>query len=169
LNPIKNLNLACNFLFVRHGNSSETLPANEALRYLLAKPEVYATDGSIYQHTFNDQGYLGSAWNKLNFLNQDHKMYILQGGLDADYTFGKYKWGQLSVKAGYTAEFIINKGVDENMFPGGLVSYKDGVYYCNEVQYDTADDIVNHFKGQWVDNLKNQFNNYLYFGVQYRW
>ena len=171
-NPIKNLNLAFNFLFLRHGNSSETLPVDEAVRYLLAGENVYATDGSIYQHTFNDQGYLGSAWNKLDFLNQEHKMYILQGGIDADYTLGKYKWGQLSIKAGYTGEFIINKGVDENMFPGGLVSQRaDGKYICNGVSdpYNSADDIVNYFKGRWVDNLKNQFNNYLYFAVQYRW
>ena len=174
LNPVKNLNLAFNFLFLRHGNSSETLPAEEAIRYLMSDSNVYATDGSINHHTVNvcdvdNWGYLDSAWNKLNFLNQAHKMYVFQLGLDADYTIVKFKWGQVSVRGGYSAEYIINKGVDNNMFPGvNVTKNTNGTYNYNGVSY-TAEDLVNSFKNDWIANLKNQFNNYFYFAIQYRW
>ena len=140
----------------------------------MAAPDVYATDGSINQHTVNScdangWGYLNSAWNKLNFLNQPHKMYVFQAGLDADYTVVKFKWGQVSVRGGYTAEFIVNKGVDNNMLPGvNATKNVDGTYTYNGVSY-TAENLVNMFKNSWANNLKNQFNNYFYFAVQYRW
>ena len=175
MTPIKNLNLGFNFMFMRHGNSSETLPADEAVRYLVADPEVYATDGSIYQHTVNvcdgteGWGYLSSAWHKLNFLNQQHKMYLFQIGLDADYCTPKFKWGQFTVRGGYTAEFIINKGVDSHMFPGVRAEkVGDNTYKYNGHSY-TAEELVNMFKNDWISNLTNQFNNYLYLAVQYRW
>ncbi len=173
MNPIKALNLSFNFAFSRHGNSAETLPTDEALFYLMAPEGVYATNGSINHHVMIDRnpddGYLESAKYSLNFLNQQHIMYTFQGGFDAEYTIGKWKFGQFIAKAGYTAEYIINKGVDANMFPGGKVTASGGTYTYNGTTYGSADEVVQAAKIDWANSLKNTFNNYLYLGLQWRW
>lgn len=181
ISPVKNLDLTFNFAFARHGNSAETLPVNEAMRYILADEGVYATDGSIYEHVMLSKedgkwSYLPSAWNSLNFLNQEHMMYIFQGGVEAKYVLGRFNWGSVSVMAGYTAEYIRNKGVDSNLFTGGLTtpvdSDEDGeieYYTYNGVDYTSEEELVAAYKADWVSTFTNQFNNYFYIGLRYKW
>ena len=182
LKPVKNLKLTVNLGFARHGNSAETLPTSEALYYILDKnANAYATDGSINQHviigTNNDLvtdgngDYLDSAWNHLNFLNQEHKMYIFLGGVNASYTVGKWKWGSLALKASYNAEYIVNKGVDSNLYPSALTTYDatTKTYTYNGVTYTSADDLVAAYKADWTSTFTNVFNNYFYVGIEYKW
>ena len=169
--PVKNLDLTFNFAFARHGNSSETLTTDEALIYMLADSLVYATDGSINQHVEVDGGkYLDSAWDHLNFLNQEHKMYIFQAGLAAKYTLAKFNWGSISLRASYDAEYTVNKGVDSNLFPGGLtVQNEDGTYSYDGQVYSSAESLLAAYKSDWVADFRNVFTNYFYFGLEYRW
>lgn len=175
LNPVRNMDLNLNFSFTRHGNISETLPANEAVYYLMCDENIYATDGTIYQHTVVDmhnekkEDYLFSAWNDLNFLNQKHIMSVFQTGIGIAYKLPEYKWGKLSFKINYIGEYIHNKGVDSHMLPGISLKYDKASdkYIYNGTNY-SAEEIVQKFKNQWVSNLKDVWNNYLDIGFEYK-
>ncbi|MCR5217506.1 hypothetical protein [Treponema sp.] len=185
--PLKsrNLSFVLHTNYIRHGNVSESLTDEEALRYLLADAGVYATDGSANQHSMYETSsgkssgdHVDTAWNALNYLSQDHQMYIIQCGADAEYKFPVSKKGRsLSLKVGYMFEYTHNYGVDENMYPGGLVTESsDGVYEYDGKTYSDADgsydgsvsDLVNIFKDAWEDNLVNRLCNYVTVGFCYR-
>jgi len=184
--PLKshNLKLSVHTNYIRHGNVSESLTDEEALRYLLADAGVYATDGSYRQHSMYESAdgdssgdHVDTAWNHLNFLSQDNQMYIIQIGADAEYKFPSSKKGHsLSLKFGYMFEYMHNYGVDNNMYPGGLVTEEsEGVYLYDGKKYsdtETADgsvsDLVNIFKDEWKSGLVNRLSNYVTVGFCYR-
>ena len=93
---------------------------------MLAKPKTYTTDGSLYMsQMYSDPesthgSHVDSAWEKLGFMTSDHKMYVAQLGLNAEYTFARTKAGAFSICAGYTFEYVKNAGVNRSIFNGGL-------------------------------------------------
>jgi len=200
VSPVSKLNIDFDFSFLRHGNICETLTDEEAIGYLLSDANVYSTDGSIMTHqwgkfkTKDDKGndiytinYLPSAWDHLNFLNQENKMYITKANLKADYTILDSNKIKLSVYAAYCFEYIHNKGVDSNMFPGGHVIYDketqtfiyddlETATYDEETQkikYDTIEtssynEVVKYYKDSWKAQLHNEIFNYISFGFEIR-
>lgn len=178
LNPVKNLDITIGTSYIRHGNVTESLGKNDAMTYLLADSGVYATDGTVYQHTMFDGGeHVDGAWNKLNLFTQEHQMYVVQAGVSGEYRFPKIgNRTQLSVKAGWTFEFIKNYGVDNPMYPGGLVrkamegdvQKTDGggnLLYTYAGEEKTAEEIIKSFKDDWVSKLTDRLNNYFTVGL----
>ena len=158
MRPVKGLKLTTETSLTRHANEYESLTddekkvINDANYYSRTHNEgvIYSTDGSIStQQMYDSDGkHIETAWEHLNFLTQEHVMYVVQAGITAEYTFPRCKIGTFSATAGYTFEYIRNVGVDQPML--------DGTY----ADYDTAYD-------NWVANLHDVYNNYLKFGVKY--
>lgn len=171
--PTRNIHLNFSTSFMRHANIVESDSDDEAIRYLLAEPGTYATDGSILTHSMysgnKDGEHVETAWEQLNFLNQDTKMYVIQASLAADYTFPKFKIGLLSLNMGYTFEYIRNKGVDENMYPGQgskITDNGNGTFTMGSSNYTKAE-LVRHFKDIWKANLYDVVNNYFTIGMSF--
>lgn len=171
--PVKNFKLNFETSFMRHANIVESDSDSEAIRYLLASPGTYATDGTIHTHSMyaggSDGEHVKTAWEQLNFLNQDTKMYVIKAGLSAEYTFPKFKMGLLSLNMGYTFEYIRNKGVDANMYPGQgskLTDNGDGTFTLGSSTYTQAE-LVRHFKDIWKANLYDVVNNYFTIGMSF--
>lgn len=174
LEPVKKLNLDLQMKFLRHGNSTETLPVGEAILYLLADENVYATDGSVNHHVMYYGGgtkssYMKSAYKKLNFLNQEHKMYVVQCGLSAYYEMPSFSFGKLFLNCSYTFEYIKNKGIDKNVLPGGQVSAnEDGTYsFTGESEKFTAEEMVSYYKTQWTSGFRDTVRNFLRLGLRF--
>ncbi len=175
LTPVKDFNLSVTSSFVRHGNVVESFTDSEAIQFLLAQKGQYSTNGSIFTHSMfeNTTGpglnVIPTGHQHLNYLTQEHIMYVIQAGVDADYTFFRQKWGTLSVTFGYDFECIINKGVDSHLYPGGQVVYNgDGTYSIEGVSGSkTQAETVAYFKDAWVNALHTVFNHYVTLGVRY--
>ncbi len=180
LTPLKNFRLKLGASIVSHGNVAESLSDDEAMRYLLSDDGVYATDGSIFMHSMfadpardvHDGGtHVASAWDDMNFLNQSHKLLLLQATVDADYTFPSFRFGTLSLNAGYTFEYIGNKPKDvrfANLYPGGRVAGTgDGPYTIDGVGSYTKEEVLVFFRDKWEKNLMNVITNYLRIGMSF--
>ncbi|MCR5612279.1 hypothetical protein [Treponema sp.] len=158
--PTDRLKLDFSTTFVRHANIAEGFTNEEAKQYLQANynlatadasspvPNYLSTDGSIWTAPLS----LPSR-ERNNFLRQEHVMYILQLGLNAEYELERMKWGSMVFNFGYMFEYIYNKGVDSDI-------YKTGVNNPTDADVAAA-------KAQWVANLRNVFNNYFSVSVKY--
>lgn len=173
--PIPPLHIKVQSSFLRHANICESFSDEEALKLLLGKAGQYATDGSIYTHpNLEDPGsklgeHIDTAWDHLNFLNQDHKMYVLQEGLDVEYAFKKMKWGQVTLKFSYLFEWIKNPGVTNHLYPGGLVTESGGAFTYKGSNYSSAEDLVEAARQDWIDNIgSDQINNFFTLGLRYQ-
>ena len=130
LAPVRNLTINLFGNFIRHANSAEDYTDDEAAEFMLADAGTYATNGTLYMsQMFSSSGSSGehvpSAWDKLGFMTSDHKMYVTQFGLNAEYTFARTKIGRFSLCAGYTFEYVKNAGVNKNIYEGGLIATTD--------------------------------------------
>ncbi len=176
LNPFKNFYLDFAGLFARHANSAESFSNSTAIGYLTSESGKYATDGSIFMHQTLENTFLEELNEHLNFLTQEHKMYVLQLGLNAKYSLQKYKWGSLSFKAAYNFEYIHNKGVDSNLYPGGEVtdsgttdSQGNTLYIIEgDSAYYTESQILEIYKNKWISSFYDIFANYFSFGIEYK-
>lgn len=147
--PVDRLKLNFFTSFARHANIAETFTDEEAQAYIKANKAEgegnpqYSTDGSIWTSNLT---YPSRQLNQ--FMQQDHKMYVFQCALNAEYELERAKWGTIIFNAGYMFEYIYNKGVDSHL-------YTD--------KYDTPQEA----KDAWVKNLHNEFNNYFSCSVKY--
>ena len=184
--PKKNLKLTLSSSFVRHQNAVEALSSEEAGRYMISKAGTYRTDGSLYTHSMfsNETDYnaehVDSAWSSLLFMSGAHSMYTCQAGLKAEYEIPSVKKWRITLKFGYTFEYVHNKGIDNNIYPGmetGYATYDSTTkkYTFNGVEYDKISDIANLPEVQaearkaydeWVAKLFDQVNQYFYLGVK---
>lgn len=170
LRPVKGLKIDASTSFARHGNIAESFSDEEAQAYLNANRDAkklgsptddsFATDGSIWA----SQVSLRSRWMN-NWLAQEHKMYVIQAGFDAQYDLITSKAGCFSFIFGYTFEAIINKGVDSSMYPAYFATASANAYDQNAATI--AD--VRRAKQNWIDNLHNEFNNYFKVAFKYRY
>ncbi len=188
LRPISRLTISIDTTFIRHGNICETLDAEEAINYLCAEKGVYATDGSVYTHAVyaspnsSSGRHVDSAWEDMNWLNQDHIQYTFQTGLNFKYDLKTTKKGtKVSLNAGVNFEYIHNYGVSSEMFPGGnLVAITDendtdeviGFWYDGDDYLfseaegmEKAEEIAEKYKKDWIDQLTDKINIYFNFGV----
>ncbi len=174
--PIPPLHIKVQSSLLRHANICESYTDDEALALLLASPGQYSTDGSIYTHpnlANSDSRYgkhIDTAWDHLNFMTQEHRMYVLQEGLDVEYAFKKMKWGQISLKFSYLFEWIKNPGVANHLYPGGLVTDNgNGTYTYQGTTYSSASDLVSAAKENWRANLgSDHINNFFSLGLRYQ-
>ena len=173
--PIPPLHIKVLSTFLRHGNINESISDDEAIAYLRSDYGTYSTDGGINNHPLmsNPSGTAGTAIassNSLNFLTQDNLMYVLQEGIGAEYSLKKYSWGQLSFSVSYLFEWIRNKGVDTDMFPGkgsAIIDKGNGTYEYDHEDY-SGSDLVSLFRNAWKAGLSNEINNYFSIGLKYQ-
>ncbi|MBO5136907.1 MAG: hypothetical protein J6B81_00210 [Spirochaetaceae bacterium] len=176
--PISGLSVGLSGTFIRHANVNQSLTAEEALRYLNAPAGYFLTDGSINNHPhygYLPEGetegypkfdYMDSASDRLMFMSQDTKMYIVQAGLEVDYRFPVTKAGQFSLGVGYTFEYIKNWGVQNDLFPGtGSINPETGEWTSGG---KTLEDVPVAIE-TWKSQLKDITNNYLTVSVTYRY
>jgi hypothetical protein len=187
-NPVKNLKIELFGSYMLHANIVESLTDDEQMIYARADKNVYSTDGSIYTHPYyyynystaieknEKSGYIKTAWNYMNFLNEPHKMQVIQAGLKAQYKIASTSWGNLAFKAGYTFEFIKNKGVDSNIYPGSSVTYdieaKTYTYLDSQgTAHTTAQqkEVLDYYRNSWATRLHDQTGHFIYIGVEYKY
>ena len=188
--PMKNLKIGFSSSISRHQNVVEALTDSEAARYMISKVGTYRTDGSVYTHSMfaaerpTDVGgdHVDSAWSKLLFMSGKHTMYTFQAGVNAEYEIPSAKKWRITFKVGYSFEFVHNKGVDSELYPGDLTGYaikydSDGStkYVYGGVPYNSLAEITNLPSVQamtkaaytnWVAKLYDQVNNYFSFSVK---
>lgn len=185
--PTRNLHVDLATSFLRHANVCESDSDEEAIKYLSSDFKTYATDGGILTHPmFSSDGedgeHVETAWKSLNFLNQEHKMYVVQAKINVDYTLPPTKVGQLTINFGNTFEYVHNKGVDANIYDGidydgnNIKKLDNGKYTVGKdaTEY-TKDEIISRFrrtvdgaKRDWINNFTNEINDYIYIGITYK-
>ena len=121
--PVSKLTLSFNSLFAVHGNVTESVSDESAVNYLLSTTPV-SSDGSIYTNPCANNTVL-DTYTTLNFLTQDHLMYVGQAGLTAKVKI-PVKYGKLTLHADYLFQAVINKGVDNDIYTAYTVSVSDG-------------------------------------------
>lgn len=151
--PVKNLKVDCALSFMRHANIAESYTDEEAQKHIDLNNQAaslypndnyyFSTDGSVWTSTLTSP-----TSSQCNFLNQTHKMYVLQCAVNAEYTLPRYKWGTVTFDAGYMFEYIANKGVDSDIY----------------TRYSQSPEAA---KKLWVANFKNVINNYFSISVKY--
>ncbi len=160
--PAERLKLSFMASFARHQNVLENLDDDEAAAYLAANAGVYNTSGSLLTHSVYSGGdHVEQAWKHLNFMTADHTMITTSLGLGAEYSLPKTEIGQLSFKAGYTFEYIKNKGVDNPMYPGGVYKITSATTEAEKSAF------VKAAHRAWVDRLYDCVNQYISFSVKY--
>ena len=187
--------------YIRHSNTAEAFGTSDAVNYVLAEPGQYVTDGSAQMHQmFSNPNsrpatHVDQAWNHLGFMTSDHKLGIIQLGLDGEFSLKNSMRGKLSLVASYMFEYVKNAGVNKNVYTGlgytytALTSYTttgneaDGyetvattnyVYNFNGNDYATYEDmweaakaVASEQKKDWVSNLHDNVNHYISVGFRY--
>jgi len=148
--PFDSLQLKLAASFIRHANVNESLPDDVAQRYLDAANGDYHSDGGINNYPELDEQYIKFARENLLFLSQETMEYTIRGSIDASWELPREVWGQISLTAAWTCEYIINYGVDRDMYPSSVTTPAAA-------------------KQAWKDNLKNVMNNYVSLGLKYSW
>ena len=171
--PVERLRVNFSSSFIRHANIAESFSDEEAWAYIYSNTTVpdgyeFSNDGSIWTSPmYPDESIYTNhtpTASKNLFLKQDHKMYVLQCGIDAEYELERFKWGTLSLSLGYMFEYIYNKGVDSNIYRKH--STLNGSTIGTTVDNDAKAEIAAQ-KQRWIDNFTNQFNNYFMIAVKY--
>ncbi|MDR1748469.1 MAG: hypothetical protein LBR47_05360 [Spirochaetaceae bacterium] len=157
---IRNLRVNPSIIFIQHANVNESLPWEEAILYLEAKPETFNTGGGVMDYPDAGNGYLPYPKEHFMFLEQDTKQYILQLGLDTSWDMPRFRFGTVSVTLGYMFELIYNDGIDKDMYPGQGLKNAD---LTNEEKKQAVADAYRN----WKKGLRNTINNYVSFGIRF--
>ena len=154
--PMKRLTLNCSTDFIRHGNQTESWTLDEAVAHC---QKFAAGDNTGSAAT---DPYPKSVQERMVFMKQEHKMYVFQCGLQANWEAFRKKWGVLEFKFGYTFEYVCNKGVDNAIY---TAAWADAINAApTEAQkYELA---YNAWK-DWESRLFDQVNNYISLSVKY--
>lgn len=119
LQPTSKWKTTLSLAISQHGNISESLTEKEAQQYL---NDPYITDGSIhnspvyFNNTTQDTEFQDSYFDHFQFLQQKTIETMMQLSAGTTYTCIDRNHISLALKAGYTFEYIHNKGVDENIY-----------------------------------------------------
>lgn len=174
-NPAKSLEFNVSSSFARHQNVCEALGSDDVEQYILSDADTYSTDGSVYTQTmFSGGEHVDGAWNRLNFMTGDHTMYVCSTGFSAQYMFPRIRIGQLSLKAGYTFEYVQNEGVQNTLYRGGTVTGSGSAWHYSgdaattyATQSEAAAASAAAQKAAWIANLHNVINQYISVSVKF--
>ena len=164
--PTSRLRIGVGSSLMRHANVCESLSDEEAITFLSSEARTYATDGGILTHSMfsnpdDESGeHVESAWKSLNFLNQEHKMYVVQAKVDLDYTLLKNNFGSLTLNFCNVLQFTQNKGVDNQLYPGASIS-KNASAEAKKKAVSTAQEA-------WKKTLSNELSDYIFIGFTYK-
>lgn len=159
--PSQNLRIGVGTSLMRHGNIAESLDTDEAAEYLAAASGTYATDGSIFEHSmFSGGDHVESAWNALNFLNQENKMYVVQAKFDVDWTIARTAFGSFTLNLGNVFQYTHNKGVDSHLYPGGSLG--------KNASSDDKKKAVKAAQEKWKRGFRDELADYVFIGFTYK-
>jgi len=151
--PVKRLKLNVATDFIRHANETESWKNDEVVTHCVKFAEHDNTGGA------GTDPYPKTVQERMNFLDQDHKMYVFQLGLKASWEAFRKKYGTLTLNFGYTFEFIYNKRVDSPIYTAeaanAIISATD-----KAAAIDSA-------KNAWINKLHNEINNYITISAKY--
>lgn len=165
--PSQNLRIGVGSSLMRHANIAESLDTDEAVEYLSSDSRTYATDGSLYEHSMfsnpgDDHGkHVDSAWNALNFLSQENKMYVVQAKFDMDWTVLKTAFGSFTLNLGNVFQYTHNKGVDSELYPGTGINLR-----TFPQAYKSK--VVSAAKDAWRSGFRDELADYFYIGFTYK-
>ena len=151
--PVKRLKLNVATDFIRHANETESWKNDEVVTHCIKFAEHDNTGGA------GTDPYPKTVQERMNFLNQDHKMYVFQLGLKASWEAFRKKYGTLTLNFGYTFEFIYNKGVDSPIYTA------EAANAINSATDQAA--AIDSAKNAWIDKLHNEINNYITISAKY--
>lgn len=162
--------------FVRHGNVCENYSDGEILQLLQADYGQYATDGSIFTHQIygGKQNVIQTAQDYLNFLNQNHIMYLVKSQIKLTYNLPNlWKTFSIALNADYKFVYVHNYGISDNLYPGGEIVYnsQSSTYVWNKKSYSkeeleaNQEVIADYYKEKWINNLTNLIENYFSLGI----
>ena len=151
--PVKRLKLNVATDFIRHANETESWKNDEVVTHCLKFAEHDNTGGA------GTDPYPKTVQERMNFLDQDHKMYVFQLGLKASWEAFRKKYGTLTLNFGYTFEFIYNKGVDSPIYTA------EAANAINSATDKAA--AIDSAKNAWINKLHNEINNYITISAKY--
>lgn len=163
-NPIRRLYLTSSSKFILHANPQESLSASDVY-----KAYPYYRAGGISQA---ELAYV--LFNETtDFMNQDHKMAVVRSGLDVSYELASKNFSSFKFFAGYTFEYIINDGVDAEIYPGTYLGKTVDKTEILKAYFSHSDlsgfmntqNPIEYAKKEWVDNLINTYHHYFSAGV----
>lgn len=143
--PIKRFSVTSTTKFSQHANQYENLSDDE----IVALSSEFISDGSLKQ-TVNK---FDSAIEETGFMNQDHRMTVINTAIDIDYELRNTKSMSICLNVGYSFEYKINDGIDNSIFPGK---------YQNIAEVKAA-------RSSWESQLHNSQNHYFRAGVTFKY
>ncbi|MCR5622166.1 MAG: hypothetical protein K6G18_09955 [Treponema sp.] len=159
--PTQNLRIGVGSSLMRHANIAESLSDEEAVEYLSSKPSTYATDGSIFEHSmFSGGDHVESAWDSLNFLNQENKMYVVQAKFDLDWTVARTAFGSFTLNVGNVFQYTHNKGVDSQLYPGCSLPAS--------ASYADKKNVLHAARDAWKSGFRDELADYVFIGFTYK-
>lgn len=177
--PAKWLKITGRGSYSRHGNVNESLSITEMMDYINAPEGYFSTDGGIHNHqNYFKFGnpiydiYVPSAWEQFLFVSQDTLMHTVKAGADIDFVTPDTKFGRFTLSVGYTFEYIINYGVDNQIFSGNGGQYNLGnlenpEQLMNDITAAYND--VQQALAAWKAQLTNKMNHYISVTLKYEW
>ncbi len=161
--PNQNLRIGVGSSLMRHANIAESLDTDEAVEYLASESGTYATDGSLFEHSmFSGGDHVESAWDALNFLNQENKMYVVQAKFDVDWTIARTAFGSFTLNLGNVFQYTHNKGVDSQLYPGtGIKSLRNAPLEVKRKAVEAAQE-------NWKKGFRDELSDYIFIGFTYK-
>lgn len=179
MTPVKWVKITGHGSYSRHGNVNESLTLMEMMNYINSPAGYFSTDGGIHNHQnyFNFGNplydvYLPSAWEKFLFVSQDTLMHTFTAGADIDFVTPDTKYGRFTLSIGYTFEYIINYGVDNQIFSGNGGKYNlSDLSNVEQLQIEMAKAAYDVQKAltEWRAKLTNRTNHYITVTLKYEW
>ena len=99
-------------------------------------------------------------------------MHTVKAGADIDFVTPDTKFGRFTLSVGYTFEYIINYGVDNQIFSGNGGQYNLGnlenpEQLMNDITAAYND--VQQALAAWKAQLTNKMNHYISVTLKYEW
>jgi hypothetical protein len=111
---------------------------------------------------FSGGDHVESAWDALNFLNQENKMYVVQAKFDVDWTIARTAFGSFTLNLGNVFQYTHNKGVDSQLYPGtGIESLRNASLEVKRKAVEAAQE-------NWKNGFRDELSDYIFIGFTYK-
>ncbi len=154
--PVKRLKVNVATDFIRHANETESWTYAETIEH--CKKFAYCDNSG----SLATDPYPKSVQERQVFMEQDHKMYVVQCGLKASWEAFRKKYGVLEFNFGYTFEYIYNQGVTNPIYAGEVANA-----IASTSSTELQNQLIYNAKNTWENNLCDQINNYISLSVKY--
>lgn len=165
-NPVSRFYITSSSKFILHANPLENLSVSDIYSAYEAAKNSGLSQAQLAYALYNDG---------TNFMNQEHKMAVVRSGIDLSYEFAAKTMSSFKFFAGYTFEYIMNDGVDAEIYPSSYVRTEQKradilkAYFSHDTdsltKYMRLQNPLEFAKKDWIDNLSNTYHHYFTAGV----